>query len=111
MESGNAYRLILVWIRTNRGQREAVRLVQPERRGGRHAGEGSLTVRGQVERRRPGGAVVQAALYDEVAGTGTLCGGQIRRGAVQIGSKTARKDVGKTKGRRRRGTLKLRARL
>lgn len=70
--SGPPHLLILVRICTNRGQREAVRLIQPARRRGRDAREGFGAVRGQVEGRSPGGAVVQRALYDEVAGTRTL---------------------------------------
>lgn len=53
-------------------------LVQAEGVGGRDAWEGPLTVGGQVEGGSPGGAVVQTALYDKLAGTGALqrSGGQ-----------------------------------
>lgn len=49
-----------------------MRLIQSARRRGRDAGEGFGAVRGQVEGGFPGSAVVQGALYDEVAGTRTL---------------------------------------
>lgn len=64
--------LILVWIFSGRGQREAVWFIQSVRQGGRNARKHFLTVCRQVESRFPGCAVIKRTLYDKVAGTRTL---------------------------------------
>lgn len=77
--------LILVWIFSGRGQREAMRLIQSDRQGGRNVRKHFLTVCCQVESRFPGCAVIKRAFYDKVAGTRTLTrfNSQLK---IQIGS-------------------------
>lgn len=64
--------MILVWIFSGRGQREAVWLIQSDRQSSRNVRKHFLTVCRQVESRFPGFAVIKRAFYDKVVGTRTL---------------------------------------
>lgn len=75
--------LILVWIFSGRGQREAVWFVHSVRQGGRNVRKRFLTVCRQVESRFPGCAVIKRTFYDKVAGTRALTRFNSQRKKIQ----------------------------
>lgn len=66
------YLVVLVGVRTSRGQRVAVCVIQAQRRRCGDARESSFTVSRQVEGGLPGPPVIQRPLDDKGTGTRTL---------------------------------------